>query len=177
MFYWDQSLIKNSQIISQYRLKFLDHANRFFAHHHHPEIRPLSIQYHQSLITPQRLEDSYPTDLDRGFTQAGPHREDFSLDSATFAALDKNLAFWGSRGQQRLATLALRLAQIDYLEATYHQSPILLLDDIFSELDPQHRELVVKICDKYQTIFTSAEYETTGLLPACHPIKLPATQS
>ena len=87
------------------------------------------------------------------------------------------MAFWGSRGQQRLAVLALRLAQINYLETEYKDKPILLLDDIFSELDLNHRELVGHICQKYQTIFTSAEPETAEILPGCHVLNLPTAQS
>ena len=86
------------------------------------------------------------------------------------------MAFWGSRGQQRLAVLALRLGQINYLEETYSQKPILLLDDIFSELDPEHRQLVVDICRKYQTIFTSAEESVISILPDSTKIHLPAAQ-
>lgn len=177
LFYWDQSLVKNSQIIHRYRNSLIVHVNHFFSHHPHPEIKLLSLDYRQSLLLPQRLEENYFSDLDRGYTQAGPHRDDFSLDNSAFSAVDKNLAFWGSRGQQRLATLGLRLAQIDYLETTYHHPPVLLLDDIFSELDPEHRELVVKICAKYQTIFTSTEKGTIGLLPHGQVLELPAAQS
>ena len=89
-----------------------------------------------------------------------------------FSADDKNLAFWGSRGQQRLAVLAIRLAQINYLEKNYQDKPVLLLDDIFSELDPDHQKLVVSLCKNYQTIFTAAEPESVKVLSTAKLIKL-----
>jgi DNA replication and repair protein RecF len=172
LFYWDQSLIKNSTIIQTYRQEFIRSVNRYFSQHNLTEIQQLSLNYHASTLTQEKLDSLYSMDLQVGYTQAGIHRDDFSFENKVFSANDKNLAFWGSRGQQRLAVLALRLAQINYLEETYSQKPILLLDDIFSELDPEHRQLVVDICQKYQTIFTSADREIVEILPKANQIQL-----
>lgn len=172
LFYWDQSLIKNATVIQDFRLNFVRSVNRYFNQHPLTEIQQISINYRPSVLSQERLEQQYISDLNFGYTQAGIHRDDFSFDSTAFSAEDKNLAFWGSRGQQRLAVLALRLAQINYLEETYHQKPILLLDDIFSELDPEHRQLVVDICQSYQTIFTSAEDTISDILPSSQKIIL-----
>ena len=157
LFYWDQSLIKNAEIIQNFRFNWVKSANTFFQNHSDLEIRKLAIKYQASTINEEKLEKLYPYELAAGHTKCGPHLDDFSIDYADFQAEDKNLAFWGSRGQQRLAVLALRLAQINYVEEQYQEEPILLLDDIFSELDENHRKIVVEICGKYQTIFTSAE--------------------
>ncbi len=176
LFYWDQSLIKNSDIIHTYRQNYIKSVNYFLKNHSFGEIRNLSISYSPSVITPEKLEANYSNDLHFGYTQSGIHRDDFSFDNSIFSSPVKNLAFWGSRGQQRLATLALRLAQINYLEETYSQKPILLLDDIFSELDPEHRQLVVDVCGKYQTIFTSADDSSLSVLPNSQVINLPTAQ-
>lgn len=172
LFYWDQSLIKNSQIVHEYRSSFFKSANFFFSSHSNPEINSLFLEYHPSILTSEKLEKNYFFDLERGYTQAGLHRDEFTFNNSIFSAVDKNLAFWGSRGQQRLAVLALRLAQIDFLENQYHDRPILLLDDIFSELDAGHQQLVSKICHKYQTIFTSPNLEIISFLPDSNIIKL-----
>ena len=172
LFYWDQSLIKNSEIIHGFRQEFIKSVNRFFQNHPFPEINTIFLTYHPSVLTPEKLEANYFHDLNSGFTQAGIHRDDFYFNNSIFSTEDKNLAFWGSRGQQRLSVLALRLAQINYLEETYRQKPILLLDDIFSELDPEHRQLVVDICQSYQTIFTSAEDNISHFLPSSNQIQL-----
>lgn len=165
LFYWDQSLIKNANQIHIYRQDFIRSANQFFHNHPNSEIQTISLKYSPSVVTPEILENRFQLDLAIGYTQSGPHRDDFSFQNSIFSAPDKNLSFWGSRGQQRLAVLALRLAQINFLEETYKEKPILLLDDIFSELDPEHRQLVVNICRNYQTIFTSADSDTTSFFP------------
>lgn len=172
LFYWDQVLIKNSKIIHDFRIAFVKSVNTFFSNHNDSQINTISINYRPSILNEDKLKNNYQIDLNRGFTQIGPHRDDFSLDNSIFGASDKNLAFWGSRGQQRLAVLALRLAQINFLEETYHDKPILLLDDIFSELDLEHQQLVVKVCQKYQTIFTSSEPDSINILGNAKIIQL-----
>ena len=172
LFYWDQVLIKNSKIIHDFRIAFVKSVNTFFSNHNDSQINTISINYRPSILNEDKLKNNYQIDLNRGFTQIGPHRDDFSLDNSIFGASDKNLAFWGSRGQQRLAVLALRLAQINFLEETYHDKPILLLDDIFSELDLEHQQLVAKVCQKYQTIFTSSEPDSINILGNAKIIQL-----
>lgn len=172
LFYWDQVLIKNSKIIYGFRMAFIKSVNYFFSNHSDPQINTLSLNYHPSVLNEDKLKNNYSLDLSRGHTQTGPHRDDFCFDNSIFLASDKNLAFWGSRGQQRLAVLALRLAQINYLEETYHDKPILLLDDIFSELDLEHQQLVAKICQNYQTIFTSSEPDSIKILSQANLIEL-----
>ncbi|HEX8923997.1 MAG TPA: DNA replication and repair protein RecF [Patescibacteria group bacterium] len=168
LFFWDQSLIKNANIIHDFRTAFIRHANQFFVNHENPEIRTIFLNYHPSALSAEKLERNYDIELIKGYTQSGVHRDDFSFDNLIFPGSDKNLADWGSRGQQRLAVLALRLAQIDYFETTYKERPILLLDDIFSELDPEHQNLVTGITKNYQTFFTSSESSSKTLLPhAC----------
>ena len=171
LFYWDQSLIKNGNIIHDYRQKFINSANSFFKNHSNSEINTLSLNYSPSFITQAKLESQLSAEITQGHTLSGIHRDDFSFSNSIFSTADPNLEFWGSRGQQRLAVLALRLAQINYLETEYHDKPILLLDDIFSELDINHRQLVGSICQKYQTIFTSTESETIQNLVECHIFK------
>ena len=172
LFYWDQVLVKNCKILHDFRIKFVKSANSFFANHSDSQINTISLNYHPSVLTEDKLKKNYDLDLRRGHTQAGIHRDDFSFDNSIFPSTDKNLAFWGSRGQQRLAVLALRLAQINYLEETYSDRPILLLDDIFSELDPEHQQLVANVCQEYQTIFTSSDPESIKFLSDSKIIQL-----
>ena len=74
-----------------------------------------------------------------GATLVGPHRDDlaFELDG-------RDLAGFASRGQQRTAILALKLAELDILTAIDGRPPLLLLDDVFSELDPDRRSHLVR---------------------------------
>ena len=172
LFYWNQSLVKNAEIIHRFRSNFVRSVNQFWNGHENGEVAKLGIRYQPSAIDLKRLEVEVKEEIALGYTKRGPHRDDFSIESQMFESEDKNLAFWGSRGQQRLTVLALRLAQINYLLETYKEEPVLLLDDIFSELDPEHRQLVADICHKYQTIFTSTENESVNYLPTAQIVKI-----
>lgn len=172
LFYWNQSLIKNADIINKFRKEFIEMTNNFFANHDDLEIQKLSIKYYPSIISAERMQNEEKIDIRTGYTRYGPHRDDFEVWSQNFENSDKNMANWGSRGQQRLAVLAIRLAQINYLMERYGETPVLLLDDIFSELDENHRKLVVEICQKHQTIFTSAENDALSYLPTAQIIKI-----
>lgn len=76
----------------------------------------------------------------RGVTAVGPHRDDL-----TFRIEGTDLGRFGSRGQQRLALVATKLAEVDLLRDIAGEPPVLLLDDVLSELDPRHRRLVVEM--------------------------------
>jgi DNA replication and repair protein RecF len=78
-------------------------------------------------------------DLQRGFTTHGPHRDDFRLEAA---GLD--LRRFGSQGQQRLALLALLLAEREALAEKRAEPPVMLLDDVLSELDLERRRLLLE---------------------------------
>lgn len=71
---------------------------------------------------------------------------------------------YGSRGEQRLAVLFLKLGHLQYIEEKLGIKPILLLDDIFSELDLEHRGKVVEMTQGRQTIVTSAEEEAVEIM-------------
>jgi DNA replication and repair protein RecF len=90
----------------------------------------------------------------RGVTVVGPHRDDF-----TVTVDGNNLAQYGSRGQQRLALVAIKLAELEFLAATAGEPPVLLLDDVLSELDARHRSLVItKLASRAaQTCVTATE--------------------
>jgi DNA replication and repair protein RecF len=77
-------------------------------------------------------------ELRRGITVVGPHRDDFFI-----SANGADLARYGSRGQQRLAVVATKLAELDLLGDAVQEPPVLLLDDVLSELDVAHRSMIV----------------------------------
>ena len=78
-------------------------------------------------------------EIDQAVSLVGPHRDDF-----TFVLDGVDLNRYGSRGQQRLAVLALKLAEADWMRAEIGELPLVLLDDVLSELDPQRREYVLQ---------------------------------
>jgi DNA replication and repair protein RecF len=83
------------------------------------------------------LRDRLPGDLERGFTGHGPHR-----DELTILRDGRELRVYGSQGEQRLALLALLLAERTVLATERRRTPLMLLDDVMSELDAERRELL-----------------------------------
>lgn len=81
------------------------------------------------------IEQARGEEFRRGMTVVGPHRDDF-----VFHIGERDLAAYGSRGQQRLGVVAYRLAEIDVIDQQSGERPILLLDDVLSELDGVHRQ-------------------------------------
>jgi len=156
LYFWSQTLEKNGEIIRQKREGFLDFANNYWKEKR-SEFSHLEVRYLSSPVTVDLLEESYQKDLNMGMTTIGPQRDDFVVKSTEFGDDPKNVATWGSRGQQRLATLALKLAQLAFIEDQQGKKPALLLDDIFSELDQGNQELVVSLLPRYQTFLTTTE--------------------
>jgi DNA replication and repair protein RecF len=87
----------------------------------------------------QQQARSAAREIEQAVSLVGPHRDDF-----TFVLDDIDLNTYGSRGQQRLAVLALKLAEADWMRAEIGELPVVLLDDVLSELDPQRRAYVLQ---------------------------------
>jgi DNA replication and repair protein RecF len=87
----------------------------------------------------RRLVETADKEVWNGTTLIGPHRDDLSFEMGGRA-----LASFASRGQQRTAILAFKLAEVDLLTAIDGRPPLLLLDDVFSELDPERRAHLVR---------------------------------
>jgi DNA replication and repair protein RecF len=103
----------------------------------------------------RRLAETADKEVWNGSTLIGPHRDDlvFSLDG-------RDLATFASRGQQRTAILAFKLAELDLLTAIDGRPPLLLLDDVFSELDPDRRgHLVRRIAELPQALVTTTHLD------------------
>jgi len=83
-------------------------------------------------------------------TLIGPHKDDFEIQMNR-----KDISQFGSRGQQRMALTALKILELDFIYKKTGEKPILLLDDIFSELDEKHKKAILKIIKEQQTIITS----------------------
>ena len=92
-------------------------------------------------------------DVERGFTGHGPHRDDVA-----FRRAGRDLRAYGSRGQQRLGLLALLLAERRVLEEAHAAPPLLLLDDVMSELDGSRRERLMGVLDGHgQSVITTTD--------------------
>jgi DNA replication and repair protein RecF len=107
----------------------------------------------------QSLADVQATDLQRGATSVGPHRDDWEL-----TINGRNLGSFGSRGQQRSAILALKLAEINWMEKRTGEKPILLLDEVVAEFDEKRRALLLSyVQQSTQALLTATD---PGMFPA-----------
>lgn len=102
----------------------------------------------------EALREAHSADIERGTTSVGPHRDDFAVLLGGVS-----LTTYGSQGQQRLATLALKFAAREYLRGETGQDPILLFDDVMSELDEERRGYL----SEYFLGSTQAVISTTNL--------------
>lgn len=135
----------------------------------------LSLQYMCSVDYQDSLDDlagqfyrqlclKQPEEEVRGYTLLGPHADDFNLSINCRPA-----RIYSSQGQQRVAALALKMGEIKLLEFMHQQKPVLLLDDIFSELDLQRREQLLQFVKQrgMQTVITTVV--PPGQLPPLKP--------
>jgi DNA replication and repair protein RecF len=113
-------------------------------------VLPQSGEGHAAALR-RRLRETADKEVWNGATLVGPHRDDVVFESA-----GRDLTAFASRGQQRTAILALKLAELDLLTELDGRPPLLLLDDVFSELDPGRRaHLVHRIGGLPQAIITT----------------------
>ena len=109
------------------------------------------LEYSAEMLTVQILEQRLVRDLEKGTTSAGPH-----LDEIVVLAKGRELRSFGSQGEQRTAVLSLLLAEAELLKERDSGAPLLLLDDVLSELDMGRRESLVERLSKLgQTIVTA----------------------
>lgn len=106
--------------------------------------------YETSML--RKLEADIEKDILRGFTGAGPHREDFAVHIR-----GQQADITASRGETRTLLLALKLLELQFLEKARGSKPILLLDDVFSELDGSRRKALTHYLQNYQTIITTTD--------------------
>lgn len=153
--YWDNLVIQNGQIITQKRQEFID-----FVNDSKKDIFDFYLSYDKSIISAQRLDQYKLEEKAAGVTLVGPHRDDFSI--LMKGKSEEDVKYFGSRGQQRLAILQLKTLEILFIEKTMGKKPLLLLDDIFSELDSGHINLVLEKEGKQQTVITTTHKEFVG---------------
>lgn len=165
--FWDAELVKEGVAIISRRDQVLE------------QLAPLAQQTYSGLAGSQEelslafqptvpaqgleevLREQREREIGAGMTLYGPHRDDFLLEVEGMDA-----AIYASRGQVRTVALALRLAEALFLKQERGEEPILLLDDVLSELDPQRRHHVMEEAGRYQqALVTTAEPALIGDTP------------
>ena len=121
-----------------------------------------TLAYEGEPVSEADLEDRLDADIDRGLTGAGPHLHDVRIE-----ADGRDLRAFGSQGEQRVAVLSLVLAEADALQDRLGASPLVLLDDVLSELDGERRRaLAAMISRATQTVVTATAAEALPGEPA-----------
>ncbi len=159
--------IEKSVSIFKMRKKLLDKINEYAPNiyenitghsgFHIQYVPSVSFSSYQIEIMKQEMNDKITkmkeVEIKLGTSMVGPHRDDFE-----FYLSDKNLKNYGSQGQQRVSVLAIKLAEIKIFKSQKGTSPILLLDDVFSELDGKKRSNLLDYIDSdIQTIITTTD--------------------
>ena len=167
--YWDASLIKNGNIVTNLRREYVDYLCD-----QQNDIGKYRVMYDASTISEARLAQYYEAEIATGYTLVGPHKDDIKVYGAekNNPKGEEDLHVYGSRGEQRLGVLFLKLASMHFLESRLGIKPMLLLDDIFSELDEEHRRQVVEIMGERQVIITTAEEDSVGMIGRAEIIRL-----
>jgi DNA replication and repair protein RecF len=112
--------------------------------------------------TREALDATAERDLERGTTGIGPHLHDVRIVSGT-----RDLRLFGSQGEQRLSVLALLLAEAELVTERRGYAPLLLLDDVLSELDPDRRRVLAeRVRERGQTLITSTTAAALPIDPA-----------
>ncbi|HEX8103449.1 MAG TPA: DNA replication and repair protein RecF [Solirubrobacteraceae bacterium] len=158
---WDAELARHGIALMQQRAELVDRLRPAFAQHAaglglegEPDVRyrPRSSAATADALAAE-LAERIDGDLERGFTGHGPHRDDLALSRD-----GRELRAYGSRGQQRLGLLALLLAERDALAEERGAPPLMLLDDVMSELDAARRERLVDVLlARGQSVLTATE--------------------
>jgi DNA replication and repair protein RecF len=104
----------------------------------------------------QDLKTGIERDMRLGFTSIGPHRDDIK-----FTLNGEDVKLYGSQGQQRTVALSLKLAETETFYNKFNEYPILILDDVLSELDKKRQRKLVGAVEKMQTIFTATGLDRT----------------
>lgn len=164
IFTWDIKLTELATILYERRVELLGYlsplVNDIYAEiaGHSPVMEfsylpSVSGKYADAFMA--ALANNLPSDLAAGFTTIGPHREDFKTSFK-----NNDITSIASRGEVRTSVLALRLAELSYSQQRTDKKPILLLDDVFSELDQARRQDLVRRLEGYQTIITTTEADS-----------------
>lgn len=166
---WDMELAKKGAVIIESRMKYLEQLKEH-ACCAYDEIssgkEKLELKYKEyarekasgkkeiavSLL--KALQEKRESDTERCITSVGAHREDFSIELSGNSA-----RLFGSQGQQRSAALSLKLAEANIITQVTGEEPVVLLDDVFSELDPQRQKYVVSHFENRQVFITCCDEE------------------
>lgn len=162
LFAWDIKFTELADILVQIRHQFIatsnQHLSRIYSgmagNEHTISVAYQSslpaVNYAQNLL--KQLEHRRHADAMRGFTSLGPHRDDFLVSLDSHPASET-----ASRGEMRTIMLAYKLLEVELQQQTYGTNPLILMDDVFSELDSTREQQLMNALKNHQTIITATD--------------------
>ncbi len=157
---WDDQLVDVGSSIIKERQNFINMLNEVIKEIHKnltSEGEEIELKYEPNVESDNFddvLKEKRNIDIKNTTTMSGPHRDDFGI-----FINNVDVRKYGSQGQQRTAALSLKLAEIELVKKIINDNPILLLDDVMSELDSRRREALLNSIKDIQTIITCTGYD------------------
>jgi len=161
---WNEQLVKVGSKIIELRNKFSIQLSEKLKKIHSDFVindEKLEFSYRPNLDYPElenislffnnKLKQSFTSELQRGISLVGPHRDDF-----IFKINKKNLKKFGSRGQHKTVLISLAIAEYQIIEELAAEKPIVLIDDLYSELDQTREKKIIQALEKMGQIFISS---------------------
>ncbi len=172
---WDRKVVELGQRVLEGRAAAVDPLGSYFEDSLRALYGPQKAAIRYSYSAPlegyaEALTEAHRADIERGTTSVGPHRDDFEVLLGGVS-----LTTYGSQGQQRLATLALKFAARDHVRAETGEDPILLFDDVMSELDERRREYLAEyFLESTQAVITTTnlDYFDPEVLERAHVVRI-----
>src|SRR3989344_1491830 len=157
--FWDKFLIEQATYITTKRQEYIDFLNN----NNSIDSFTFRINFLKNEFSKQRLEKY--KQLERRIKRAviGPQKDDFEIYIEGNDIEEKNVQKFGYRSEQRLSILWLKFNEIKIIEKYDDTKPLLLFDDVFSELDTKNKKLVISLLRKYQAVATTTEIEVLHL--------------
>lgn len=149
--FWNNYLLEHGAYITKKRSEYMQYLND------HPQVdgKEFAIEYLKNEFNETRMRKAFEQEKRMRRTVIGPQKDEFLITLKNNR--EKNVHLYGSRSEQRLGVFWLKLNEIRYFEEVLKKKPLLLLDDVFSELDENNKELVMKVVKSYQTVITTTE--------------------
>ncbi|MDO8741676.1 MAG: DNA replication and repair protein RecF [Candidatus Roizmanbacteria bacterium] len=158
--FWNKHLIDQGLYLIKKRTEYVQYLNS----NKIIDSKVFSIEYKPSYLSLDRFDEYHNKELLIRKTLIGPHRDEYHIFLVNKLMAKKDIHMYGSRSEQRLGLFWLKINELKYLEDFFKKKPIMLLDDIFSELDHNNQKLIFSLIGDYQTVVTSTEKKLTKLI-------------
>jgi DNA replication and repair protein RecF len=156
--FWNTYLEEQATYITQKRQEYVEYLNA----HKEVQNRIFEMEYGKNELTAELLEKNLPVEKKWRKTLIGPQKDEFIIYQIE-NGVRENIHLFGSRSEQRLGVFWLKLNEIHFFETFFKQKPVLLLDDVFSELDTKNKKVILDLVKEYQTVITTTEDELLNL--------------